>query len=198
MRYPPEHKEASRAALVAASGALAKAEGFAGTGLQALVGAAGVTTGAFYSQFSGKDELLTAIVEHEIDRILPWFQGQTPAGLMQVLAMYLSPQHADHPGQGCAIPALGPEIARADAATRQAFEQRIVQVHAAVADSLGDGDAAWGVIAQAVGAVVIARAMASRKGRQEVLAAALGQARQAVARAAGAPANGKGKAGVDD
>lgn len=180
MRYPPDHKEASRAALVAASGALAKAEGFAGTGLQALVGAAGVTTGAFYSQFAGKDELLTSIVEHEIDRILPWFQGKSPAELTQVLAMYLSPPHADHPGRGCAIPALGPEIARADTATRQAFEERIGQVQAAIATSLGDSDAAWGVIAQAVGAVVIARAMASRKGKQEVLRAVLGQAQQVV------------------
>ena len=77
MRYPPDHKTVARAKLIEAGGALAKKAGFSNTGIDALVAAAGVTTGAFYSQFRSKAELLHAIVERELSRTVEAGTGKS-------------------------------------------------------------------------------------------------------------------------
>lgn len=176
MRYRPEHKQETRQRLVEAGATLAKEQGFAGTGLDALVGAAGLTTGAFYAQFTSKPELLRAILEQELERTVDAFAGKTPAQARRALARYLSPQHATQPGAGCPIPALGAEIARADTGTRAVFESGLRGLHAVFAELLGDRDAAWGLICQAIGGVLVARAMATPAARDEVLAGVLATA----------------------
>jgi len=178
MRVPPEHKEQGRKQLVLAGAALAKKRGFAATGLDALMSAAGVTTGAFYTRFKSKPEFLRAIVEQELSRVVQRFAGKSMPELHKALAAYLSPAHASQPELGCAIPALGAEIARADVATRKVFETQVQRVHETFAETLGDRDAAWAVICQSVGAVLIARAMATGRGRDEVLASVLRHARK--------------------
>ena len=66
MRYPPGHKEEKRKELLAISGAAVQQGGFAATGVDALMQAAGVTSGAFYSHFASKGELLKAVIGHEL------------------------------------------------------------------------------------------------------------------------------------
>lgn len=176
MRYSPEHKLATRQRLIEAGGALAKKEGFGNTGMDALAAAAGLTTGAFYAQFRSKPELLHAIVEHELDRTLTLFAGRTDERLLRALTAYLSPFHAEHPELGCSIPTLAGEIARADLATRETFEAGLVELQAGFSKTLGSDDAAWALICQAVGGVLVARAMATPERRDEVLASVLTQA----------------------
>ena len=113
MRYAPEHKEGTRARLVKATGALAKRQGFSGTGIDGLMAAAGLTSGAFYAHFRSKNELLEAIVDNELQRSVALFAQQSPAKAMKVIEGYLSPAHVAHPESGCAVPALAPEIAAA-------------------------------------------------------------------------------------
>lgn len=177
MRYPPEHKQETRQRLVAAGAALAKRQGFAATGLDALMAEAGLTTGAFYSQFRSKPELLRAIVEQEFERTVEAFSRQTPEQVQRALARYLSPQHVAHPEAGCPIPALGAEIARADEATRQVFENQLMRLHAVLATALGNPDQAWALVCQAIGGVLVARAMATEAGRQAVLDGVLADVR---------------------
>ncbi len=183
MRYPPEHKQANRRQLVAAGSALAKQSGFAATGVDALAASAGMTSGAFYSQFSSKHDLLQAIVEHELSRVVKNFSDTSPDHMLAALSFYLSPYHAEHPEKGCAVPALGAEIARANLATREAFEERMLQLKARFSELLQDDQAAWAMISQAIGALVVARAMATPERRDEVLNAVLAQARQVIAAA---------------
>jgi len=54
---------ATRAALIAAARPLFAARGFAGVGAEEIVRAAGVTRGALYHQFAGKEGLLEAVYE---------------------------------------------------------------------------------------------------------------------------------------
>ncbi len=180
MRYSPEQKLATRQRLIESGAALAKKEGFGNTGMDALMAAAGLTTGAFYSQFRSKPELLHAIVEHELDRTLTLFAGKSDERLLRALTAYLSPFHAEHPELGCSIPTLGGEIARADIATRESFEARLLQLQASFSNTLGSDDAAWALICQAVGGVLVARAMATPERRDEVLASVLAQAKAAL------------------
>lgn len=176
MRYPPEHKQETRARLVQAGAALAKRQGFAATGLDALAGAAGLTTGAFYAQFRSKPELLRAIAEQELARAVEGFAARTPEQAGRALARYLSPEHAAHPEAGCAIPALGAEIARADQPTREVFETQLQRLHAVFRELLGDSDAAWGLVCQSIGGILVARAMATPAARDAVLAGVLADA----------------------
>lgn len=171
MRYPPEYKAAARVKLIEAGGALAKQEGFNNTGMDALTAAAGVTTGAFYSQFKSKAELLHAIVDHELSRTLQAFSGKNVQELQRVLGWYLSPRHAAHPEDGCPIPALGPEIARADDATRLRFEELLRQLADTLEPATTHRNEAWAILAQAVGAVVLARAVLNPETQDEILGA---------------------------
>lgn len=169
MRYSPEHKQQARAKLVEAGAALAKKQGFSNTGMDALMAASGMTTGAFYSQFRSKPELLRAIVEHELERTVERFTHKSPEELLRVIGMYLSPQHVAYPEAGCPIPSLGAEIGRADELTRQCFEDNLLRVHQAATAVLKDEAAAWALVCQTIGAVLIARAMATDQSRQQVL-----------------------------
>ncbi|RJF94373.1 TetR/AcrR family transcriptional regulator [Oleomonas cavernae] len=172
MRYGPHHKPTSRARLLEKAGALAKKEGFGATGLSALVSAAGVTTGAFYSQFTSKTELLQAIVEHELLKLLPAVETPDVDRIRAFASGYLSDFHVDHPELGCPMPTLAAEVGRASRETRETFERTIRRIQENLMAVTGNAASAWALITQAAGAILIARAMASAEGRTEVLQAA--------------------------
>jgi AcrR family transcriptional regulator len=62
-RTQAERSAATRTALIAAARPLFAARGYAGVGTEELVRAAGVTRGALYHQFAGKEELFAAVFE---------------------------------------------------------------------------------------------------------------------------------------
>lgn len=178
MRYPSTHKQDTRTRLLQTTSALAKRQGFAGTGVDGLMAAAGLTSGAFYSHFRSKSELLEAIVQHELERSGKLFQGKSRKQLLRIVEGYLSPAHIDQPEAGCAIPALAGEVARAGDATRQAFERGVVALKDSMATATGSEAEAWSVVAQLVGAVALARAMPSAEVREALLEGVLGSVRE--------------------
>jgi len=86
------------------------------------------------------------------------------------LRNYLSTFHALHPEEGCVLPALGGEIARAEPEVRLAVEKGLKQIQKAWADRLRRPDAAWAVIAQCVGAPVLSRAVEKERTHKEIFA----------------------------
>ena len=188
MRYKPGHKEEKRKELLKASGALVKQNGFAATGVDALMQAAGVTSGAFYSHFSSKSELLKALVESELLASREMWEGNPHETAEEwinfELDRYLNMGHVRHPEAGCVLPSLGAEIARADISVRERYEEELRKGQAGLARQLGSDNLAWAFICQLVGALLIARAMPGEASQRTVIDASRRFLKDAVAKQA--------------
>ena len=172
MRYNTEYKEQARAKLVEAGGRHAKQHGFTSSGMADLAAAAGVTTGSLYKHFSGKSDLFVAMITAELKRTSDMYgaiDATNPDEVSRNLAGYLSLSHVKHPEMGCPLPSLTPEIGRSEDAVKLAFEQGVQDIHANVSALTGNSSTAWAVMAQNVGAVMIARAMQSEAIQRELL-----------------------------
>jgi len=173
MRYPSSHKEETRKKLLASARAIAKKGGFGTTGVDELMASIGMTGGAFYGHFPSKEALFGELVVEEIansGEMLGGDENSPPDHVAQRLRSYLSSYHALHPETGCLLPALGPEIARANPEVKGTVEQGLKQLQKSWASRIGNPDAAWALIAQCVGALVLARCVESERTRKEILA----------------------------
>ncbi len=174
MRYPQDHKGTARQRLIEISGHHAKQHGFAESGMAALAASAGVTTGALYKHFDGKADLFVALIETELARTAQMYAAIDPANdadVLRSLSGYLSMAHVRHPEQGCPLPSLTPEIARASATARDAYQGGLREIHASVERLVGSAAGAWALMAQNVGAVMLARAASDESLQREILAA---------------------------
>jgi TetR/AcrR family transcriptional regulator, transcriptional repressor for nem operon len=169
MRYPPDQKTKARAALIDAGARALKTSGFKGIGVDGLAAAAGVTSGAFYSNFANKEEMLEAVVDAFVGEP---FLSDTETGtvaekrarLLRLLDEYISTGHCADPASGCVMPALSSDVARAQPPVKEAYERQISTLAHRVAGLLegkrSDREQrAWSLVALMVGAVTISRAM---------------------------------------
>lgn len=169
MRYPPDQKARARNALLQAGGRSLKANGFNGIGVDGLAAAAGVTSGAFYSNFRGKEAMLEAIIDAELGE--PFLSDTDSvtredgrARLISFLREYISADHSLDPAQGCVMPALSADVARADPTVKDAYERKMRAMVDRIAGLL-DGSRsdrqrrAWSILALMVGSIVISRAI---------------------------------------
>lgn len=172
MRYAAGHKQATRNRLLESGGAVIKKNGFATTGVDSLMEAVGLTGGAFYSHFHSKSDLLQAVIVRElgVSREMLASEPNLPLDqwLPRALDRYLGFDHVKHPESGCPLPALSAEVARSDKRVKRAYETALADIEGRLAKRMGH-DAAWAAIAQCVGAIVIARAMATEANGKKVL-----------------------------
>ncbi|PWB34106.1 TetR family transcriptional regulator [Pseudomonas sp. SDI] len=175
MRYSTTHKEQTRQKLVESSGAIAKHGGFSATGVAGLMKAIGLTGGAFYNHFASKDDLFTEVVRHELSNSQIGLCSRSGVlsreKLERCLDQYLSMAHLRNPESGCAIPALGAEVARAAQPVKEEAEQWLRALQQAWAAILEDPQLAWALLCQCVGALLVARMLAQEQSQEEVLQA---------------------------
>ena len=185
MRYPADQKTRAKDAIIAAAGKRLKRQGFSGIGVDGLAAAAGVTSGAFYSSFASKEELL----EEMIGRYLgsPFVDGepgdtrQSQRRLKAFLLDYLSEGHGRDAENGCVLPALSADVGRAGDRVRKTYQKRIRLLVERMTQAMTGADAekrkrAWVVLALMVGTITVARALPDGPERQELVAAALANA----------------------
>lgn len=174
MRYSKTHKDETRRKLMDSSRSLVKKGGFDTTGVDKLMSSIGLTSGAFYSHFPSKQALLEAVIQEEIDHSVGMLEPSpdvTADKLIKSLRQYLSNAHALHPEAGCVLPALGAEIGRSSPEVRGIVEEGLKRLQGGWADRFGSEEAAWAVVSQCVGALVLARSVKSEKVRTEILEA---------------------------
>ena len=155
MRYKTGYKEQKRKELLQISGQIAKKNGFAVTGIDGFMKAAGVTSGAFYSHFSSKNELLKALVENELQHsIHMWLDNPYTEAEQWIdfeLDRYLSISHVQRPDHGCILPSLATEIARSDDEIKLAYQAELLRGHQIFLKHLGSEEKAWAVLSQLMG-----------------------------------------------
>jgi len=177
-RYGKEHKQQTRQRVIAAAGHRLKQDGIDGSGVAVLMADAGLTNGAFYAHFGSKDELVAAAVADQMrsqqERIGALAETGR-AGLEQIAREYLSAEHRDNPGGGCASAALLDEIGRCTDATRKAYTDCVMGVADALAAVIGQPDpnaarmTALGIYALLTGTLQLSRAVADRQLADEIL-----------------------------
>jgi AcrR family transcriptional regulator len=132
-----------------------------------------VTTGALYKHFEGKADLFAALITAELERTAQMYDAfdTDDASAAKALAGYLSLQHVRHPEQGCPLPSLTPEIARADDAAKAAYQAGLLEIHDKLRRLTATSEDAWTLMAQNVGAVMLARAIPDLELQRGILAA---------------------------
>ncbi|WP_433113915.1 TetR/AcrR family transcriptional regulator [Micromonospora sp. CA-246542] len=172
-----------REEVVAATSRLLRERGAAGMSVQDLMGAAGLTHGGFYKHFSSKDELLgiaAATAFGELLALLDQLSDDSPdrsEARNALLRHYLSPEHRDTPGTGCANTALAADAARspADSPLRMSYAVGVQETIRRLTD-IEDGPEARRMalvdLATMVGALTLARATGQTPLSEEILQAA--------------------------
>lgn len=161
--------------------------GFDGVSVAEVMQEAGLTHGGFYGHFASKEALAAEAAAYALmqtaDRWKATLESRGMEGLERIVDAYLSKRHLDSPGTGCAVAALGPELARQGEPVRSAFAAELDKLIAALAEFMPGADAAerrsraLPLMAQMVGTIVLARAF----GRSVLATELLGAVRKAIA-----------------
>jgi AcrR family transcriptional regulator len=182
MRYPSDQKARAKQAILQAGARALRTNGFNGIGVDGVAASAGVTSGAFYSNFSNKEALLEEVIETCLGE--PFIDSESgslverQARLKEWLAMYISADHRTDPASGCVMPTLSADVARSSPQIRATYERRMLALVQKMSNALGGAGSdrekrAWSIIAMMIGAIAISRAMPDGEGADQALAAAL-------------------------
>lgn len=147
-----------------------KASGFNGVGVDGLAGAAGVTSGAFYSNFPNKEAMLEAVIDAGLgEPLLTETQDSTnreegQARLIAFVEEYISTHHSMDSAEGCVMPALSADVSRAQSHVKNAYERKMSALIDRIAGLIDGQDSdrrqrAWSIVALMVGAILISRAI---------------------------------------
>ena len=156
MPQNPARTARTRAEILDHAGRLFRLRGYAGTNIDDVMLAAGLTRGAFYAHFTSKDDLFTEAVIAGTG-LRTRLRGAQPA---VVLKAYLDKTELVASAPGCVLAALSSDIARGPLAARLAYANLLHAAIGEIADAKKrklDSDATVAVIL-AVGAVALARA----------------------------------------
>jgi TetR/AcrR family transcriptional regulator, transcriptional repressor for nem operon len=178
MRYEPEHKTRTRDRIVRNAARKLRAEGLSGPDVASIMKASGLTVGGFYKHFRSKDELLAeAIAQAFSDSEKLYSSVQTMPRedrWKELVRLYLSPDHCDHPDIGCPVAALAPEIARAKLSVRKRISGVIKQhkwVEFMPGASAAERERNFFILLSAMaGALSIARILTEPADKERVLA----------------------------
>jgi TetR/AcrR family transcriptional regulator, transcriptional repressor for nem operon len=182
MRYPSDQKARAKEAILQAGAKALRTNGFNGIGVDGLAASAGVTSGAFYSNFANKEALLENVIETCVGE--PFIDSESGSlaqrqeRLREWLAMYISAEHRADPASGCVMPTLSADVARSNPQIRAAYRRKMLELVRKMSNVLDGAEPdrekrAWSVIAMMVGAVAISRAMPDSKEADRALDSAL-------------------------
>lgn len=187
MRYQVDHKQVTKARLVETAARVLRRDGIAAAGVATLMAEAGLTNGAFYTYFASKealvaDAVVAALSQTRAALALKIAQAAEGQALDAVIEHYLDPRHVTHPEHGCAVAALGPELARRPESTRAVVDAAIDGLVTTIADALEPGRPDRIAVARAVFASMVGTMQLARTVRPALVAAVLAEGAVAAGR----------------
>src|SRR2546426_153281 len=127
MRYSPEHKAQNHEKILSVAARSFRERGGDSSGIGTVMKKVGLKKGGFYRHFKSKDDLFVEAVARALDetgRGMVDVAKSAPEGqaLRAIIERYLSTGHANSPGMGCVLAALGPELTRKPLSVRKRIE----------------------------------------------------------------------------
>jgi TetR/AcrR family transcriptional regulator, transcriptional repressor for nem operon len=183
MRYQPEHKAEIHQKIVRDASRRVRAKGITGAAVSAVMRDAGLTHGGFYKHFGSKDELLMESLSEAFqeigDRLVRAGEHSNPEKAWKaIVKTYLRLEYCDHIERGCPLPALAPELARADKAMKPQILEELKKYRSRMLPFMPGRRAAdkeqafFSIFSTMVGAIEIARMLPQPAMREKVLASA--------------------------
>jgi TetR/AcrR family transcriptional regulator, transcriptional repressor for nem operon len=181
MRVSREKAAENRQRIIDAAGALFRAKGFGGVGVDDIMKAADLTHGGFYGHFASKDDLIAQSSRRTMARAAAKWERVAAEGddkpYAALLRHYLSARHRDDPSRGCIFAALSTDAARGGKVVRAAFADGLRSLIDILAEAVpGRSKAARrrkavAAMAGLVGALTLARAVEDAFLADEILEA---------------------------
>lgn len=182
MRYSREHKQETHARIVRKASVRLREKGAHGIGVADLMKEAGLTHGGFYAHFDSREALVIEAFNYAMNRSTERWRKmaeETPPEkrFATIVESYLTALHRDDPGHGCAVPTLGPEIARESAKTRKAFAAKLDEMIEMMADQVPElprkvaRQQAIAALSTMAGALVLSRVAGTGEFSEEILGA---------------------------
>lgn len=176
--HSKEDKAASHDRIVEIASARMREAGTDGPGVAEIMKAAGLTHGGFYKHFGSRDDLVAEALAKAYtdgDAAIDAVTGGAEDPLGAFVDWYASTAHCDDPATGCAIAALGPDVARGEPRIREAYGAQVERYLERLEEFLGGGGAgarerATVALSTLVGAITVARAVDDKALAEEILA----------------------------
>jgi TetR/AcrR family transcriptional repressor of nem operon len=182
MRVSRSQAEENRQNVLNVASRLFREHGFDGIGLKDLMEGAGLTQGAFYKQFTSKEDLAAQASRRAMERAFDRFSAAAAANpddpLDAAIALYLSTEHRDERMDGCPVAALGSDAARQGAGVKASFEAGIREYLEMLGLWVDETDGkepsvkAMAILSTIVGAMVLSRAVNDEQLSKQLLQAA--------------------------
>jgi TetR/AcrR family transcriptional repressor of nem operon len=181
-RSAAERKRATRERILAAAESVIKDRGPHAATVEAVMREAGLTVGGFYAHFDSKEalarEALVAGVERSFAALTAGLDDASPhAFAAELIRRYLAHLESPTLTGACPLTVLLPEVARGGGDLRETFTARTgalvasIEARLPVVEGMAARDVALAMFAALVGAVAMARASATARGRRRIAAA---------------------------
>jgi AcrR family transcriptional regulator len=180
-RTPGSTREETYERIVGVAAKAIRRDGYAGTGVAAVMKEAGLTHGGFYAHFKSRDDLLIEALQEAgresrgiVAQSVEAGRARGASPFRTLVETYLDDRHLSHLEMGCPIAALGCDMPRQSAAVRKASARGVQQLIDAVEATLPSRfKQSAGLVASAlVGALQLGRALGNTAEGRSHLAAA--------------------------
>jgi TetR/AcrR family transcriptional repressor of nem operon len=182
MRYSKDHKAETHERIVKNASVRLRERGAASLGVAELMKEAGLTHGGFYAHFASRDALIGEAFAHAMDQTAKRWRKRAELAregkqLSSIVNGYLTAQHRDDVGNGCALPSLGAEVHRASPKTRKAVAAKLEEMIDVISEQMPSQTAkaarreAIATLSTMMGTMILARMAGTGEFSDEVLAA---------------------------
>lgn len=179
-RYKKDHKEETRARMLAEARRLLIQGGADAVAITPLMSALQMTHGGFYAHFQSREELLElaalGLCREGTDAFRAMLSSMTPReAVTAYITGYLSAKHRDAKNAACPVAFLSGDIHRMSNRTKRSYQESYRALVSAIAEALDNigiampEAAAASLLAELVGAINIARALGRSKASTETL-----------------------------